>query len=119
MAVDGGAVLAVKPDIAESACAALAPARAPRVLSIVAGIPSERLEAALPPETSVIRAMPNTPVLVGAGVSVISGGLRAHAADLDWAEGLLSCGRHCDPVARAAAACGDRRCRDPAPPTSI
>jgi pyrroline-5-carboxylate reductase len=91
VAVDGGALLAVKPDIAESACAALAPAGAPRVLSIVAGIPSERLEAALPPETSVIRAMPNTPVLVGAGVSVISGGVRAHASDLDWAEGLLAC----------------------------
>ncbi|MGH8994973.1 MAG: pyrroline-5-carboxylate reductase [Acidimicrobiales bacterium] len=90
VAADGGAVLAVKPDVAESVCAALAAARPSRVLSIVAGIPSERLEAALPPETSVIRAMPNTPVLVGAGVSVISGGVRAHAADLDWAEGVLS-----------------------------
>lgn len=90
VAAEGGAVLAVKPDIAESACAALAPSKAPRVLSIVAGIPSERLEAALPPETSVVRAMPNTPVLVGAGVSVISGGARAHAADLDWAESVLS-----------------------------
>ena len=87
---DGGAVLAVKPDVAESVCALVAPARAPRVLSIVAGLSTERLEAALPPETVVIRAMPNTPVLVGAGVSAISGGSRAHAADLTWAEDILS-----------------------------
>src|SRR5580700_4955027 len=48
---DGGAVLAVKPDIAESACTSIAPTKAPRVLSIVAGMSTERLEAALPPET--------------------------------------------------------------------
>jgi pyrroline-5-carboxylate reductase len=87
---DGGAVLAVKPDIAESACASIAEAKAPRVLSIVAGMSTERLEAALPPETVVVRAMPNTPVLVGAGVSAISGGIRARAADLVWAEEILS-----------------------------
>jgi pyrroline-5-carboxylate reductase len=87
---DGGAVLAVKPDIAESVCAALAPARPPRVLSVVAGLSTDRLEAALPPDTVVVRAMPNTPVLVGAGVSALSGGSRAHAADLTWAEDILS-----------------------------
>jgi pyrroline-5-carboxylate reductase len=87
---DGGAVLAVKPDLAESACAALASARPPRLLSIVAGLSTERLEAALPSETVVVRAMPNTPVVVGAGVSAIAGGSRAHAEDLDWAEDILS-----------------------------
>jgi pyrroline-5-carboxylate reductase len=86
----GGAVLAVKPDIAESVCAALALARPPRVLSIVAGVSTERLEAALPDETVVVRAMPNTPVLVGAGISAISAGVRAQAEDLDWAEDILS-----------------------------
>jgi pyrroline-5-carboxylate reductase len=87
---DGGAVLAVKPDIAESACAAVASARPPRVLSVVAGLSTERLEAALPDHTVVVRAMPNTPVLVGAGISAISGGSRAHDADLNWAEDILS-----------------------------
>jgi pyrroline-5-carboxylate reductase len=86
----GGAVLAVKPDIAESVCAALALVRPPRVLSIVAGVSTERLEAALPDETVVVRAMPNTPVLVGAGISAISAGVRAQAEDLDWAEDILS-----------------------------
>jgi pyrroline-5-carboxylate reductase len=87
---DGGAVLAVKPDIAESVCAAIAAARPPRLLSVVAGLSTERLEAALPSETVVVRAMPNTPVLVGAGVSAIAGGSRAQTADLDWAEEILS-----------------------------
>lgn len=82
-----GAVLAVKPDQAESACRGLT---ADRVLSVVAGIPAARLEAALPDGTVVVRAMPNTPALVGAGVSAISGGSRATAADLDWAEEVLS-----------------------------
>jgi pyrroline-5-carboxylate reductase len=86
----GGAVLAVKPDIAESVCAAIGRARAPRVLSVVAGISTDRLEAALPAQTVVVRAMPNTPVLIGAGVSVISGGTKAHSEDLDWAEDILS-----------------------------
>ena len=90
VAPDGGAVLAVKPDVAASVCQALSVVRPPRVLSVVAGLSTERLEAALGAETAVVRAMPNTPVLVGAGMSVISAGSRARAPDLDWAEGVLS-----------------------------
>jgi pyrroline-5-carboxylate reductase len=86
----GGAVLAVKPDVAESACRSLLPTGVRRVLSIVAGLPSQRLEAALGREPAVVRAMPNTPALVGAGVTVISGGSFATADDLAWAEEVLS-----------------------------
>jgi len=84
------AVLAVKPDVAEGACRTLAAAGVARVLSIVAGLSAARLEAALPPGTVVVRAMPNTPSLVGAGVAGMSGGSAATAADLDWAEGILA-----------------------------
>lgn len=90
VADDGGAVLAVKPDIAEATCRALSAAGVRRTLSVVAGIPTQRLEAALGEGAVVVRSMPNTPVLVGAGVSAISGGSHAHAADLDWAESILS-----------------------------
>jgi len=90
VAEDGGAVLAVKPDIAESVCSGLGRAGARRVLSVAAGIPTERLEAVLPAGTVVIRAMPNAPVLIGAGVSAISGGSRATSDDLAWAEEILS-----------------------------
>lgn len=68
-----GAILAVKADAAEGACRALGATGVTRVLSIVAGMPSPRLEAALGGEPVVIRAMPNTPALVGAGVTAISG----------------------------------------------
>jgi pyrroline-5-carboxylate reductase len=83
------AVLAVKPDVAESACRALGAAGVRRVLSVVAGMPAARLEAVLPEGAIVVRAMPNMPALVGAGVSAISAGSNARAADLAWAEELL------------------------------
>jgi pyrroline-5-carboxylate reductase len=85
-----GAVLAVKPDQAEGACRALGAAGVTRLLSIVAGVPTVRLEAALGGEPAVIRAMPNTPALVGAGVAAMSGGSFVTAQDLAWAEVLLS-----------------------------
>jgi len=83
-------LLAVKPDVAEAVLRTLGATGPRRVLSIVAGISSDRLEAALPPGSVVVRAMPNTPSLVGAGVAGLSGGIGATAADLDWAEGILS-----------------------------
>lgn len=86
---DAGAVLAVKPDVAESACRALGAAGLRRVVSIVAGMPAARLEAVLPEGAVVVRAMPNMPALVGAGVSAISGGSNARSADLAWAERVL------------------------------
>jgi pyrroline-5-carboxylate reductase len=84
-----GAVLAVTPEHAEAACRELGVAGAARVLSIVAGMPTGRLEQALPAGTAVIRAMPNTAALIRAGVSGMSGGSLATSDDLDWAEGLL------------------------------
>ena len=82
-------LLAVKPDVAEPVLLTLAANGARRVLSIVAGISSARLEAVMPPGSVVVRAMPNTPSLVGAGVAGLSGGMAATSADLDWAEGIL------------------------------
>lgn len=90
LAPGGGVVLAVKPDIAEPVCVALRDLAPGRLLSVVAGIPTERLEAVLAPATVVVRAMPNAPVLIGAGVSAISGGSRATADDLRWAEEILA-----------------------------
>jgi pyrroline-5-carboxylate reductase len=85
-----GAVLAVKPDAAEGACRALGVTGVRRVLSIVAGMPTQRLEAALGGEPVVVRAMPNTPALVGAGVTAIAGG--SFATSLDAVTGLSGSG---------------------------
>ncbi|MBV8463756.1 MAG: pyrroline-5-carboxylate reductase [Acidimicrobiales bacterium] len=84
------AVLAVKPDVAEAALRAAASVGIHRVLSIVAGMSTARLEAAMAPGDVVIRAMPNSPAVIGAGMAAMSGGSTATAADLDWAEGVLS-----------------------------
>ncbi|HEX7277366.1 MAG TPA: pyrroline-5-carboxylate reductase dimerization domain-containing protein, partial [Acidimicrobiales bacterium] len=89
-AVDAdGAVLAVKPGDAEAACRAVAAAGAGRVLSIMAGVPTARIQAWLGSDVPVVRAMPNTPALVGAGAAAIAAGPTAADADLDWAEGIL------------------------------
>jgi pyrroline-5-carboxylate reductase len=83
-------LLAVKPvDIADAGAAAGALGAA-RVLSIAAGVPTATLEAALPAGTRVVRAMPNTPALVGAGASAIAPGAAADDDDLAWAETILS-----------------------------
>jgi len=84
-----GAVVAVKPGDAESACRSLAAVGAARVLSIMAGVRLVNLEAWLGPSAAVMRAMPNTPALVGAGVSALAGGTYAAESDVDWAGEIL------------------------------
>jgi pyrroline-5-carboxylate reductase len=84
-----GAVVAVKPADGETACRALAATGTPRVLSIMAGVRLARLEGWLGNGVAVVRAMPNTPALVGAGVSALAGGSGAELADLMWAEEIL------------------------------
>jgi pyrroline-5-carboxylate reductase len=84
-----GAVLAVKPADAASACAELHAARVNRVLSIVAGVTLGSLESWLGGEAVVVRAMPNTPALVGAGAAAIAGGKLVGSEDLEWAQGVL------------------------------
>jgi pyrroline-5-carboxylate reductase len=88
--VAAGAVVAVKPPDVQAACAALASADIGRVLSIAAGVPLARLEAWLSRPAAVIRAMPNTPALVGAGASAVAAGRGAGPDDLAWASGILA-----------------------------
>jgi pyrroline-5-carboxylate reductase len=84
-----GTVIAVKPGDVPAACRAAAAAGSGRVLSIAAGVTLATLEDALAHGTPVVRAMPNTPALVGAGASAIAGGTHAGDGDLAWAEDLL------------------------------
>jgi pyrroline-5-carboxylate reductase len=78
-------VLSVKPQILPAVCDQIAPYLNPRapVISIAAGVPLAVIEAHLPPGTRVVRVMPNTPALVGAGAAAIAAG--AHATDEDVA----------------------------------
>ena len=84
-----GAVVAVKPQYVADACTSLGAAGVSRVVSIAAGVRIATMEAALPAGTAVVRAMPNTPALVGMGAAAIAAGTAADEADLVWAESIL------------------------------
>ncbi len=82
--------LVVKPNDLASTLASYAeklPSNA-LVISIIAGKPTALIESLIPHR--VVRVMPNTPALVGAGMAAISSGARATEADLDEVEQLLS-----------------------------
>jgi pyrroline-5-carboxylate reductase len=73
-AVEGATVvvLAVKPQEAASVLGALAPALArarPLLISVVAGVRIAALERACGPGVPLVRAMPNRPALIGAGIT--------------------------------------------------
>jgi pyrroline-5-carboxylate reductase len=76
-------VLAVKPQVMGDVLATIRPAVGPNrlVVSIAAGIPLARLEAGLGAGARVVRVMPNTPALLGKGMSVAVAG--THATDRD------------------------------------
>ncbi|MFJ4678924.1 pyrroline-5-carboxylate reductase [Kitasatospora sp. NPDC088783] len=59
------------------------------VVSAAAGIPTAWFEERLAPGTPVVRVMPNTPVLVDEGMSVISGGSHATEAHLVRTEAIF------------------------------
>jgi pyrroline-5-carboxylate reductase len=83
-------VLAIKPQIFSSVVpdlAALIPDSSV-VVSILAGTPLKQLEAALPGK-AVIRAMPNTPAQVGAGVTAIAAGSQVKPEQLAHARSVL------------------------------
>jgi pyrroline-5-carboxylate reductase len=72
-------VLAVKPQIMNPVLAEIAPSvRGDQCfISIAAGVTLSRLENALGPRARVIRVMPNTPALIGAGAAAIARGRAA------------------------------------------
>lgn len=83
------AVVAVKPQHVQQACRDLHPLDPEAVLSIAAGVRLRDLQAWLPASTSVLRAMPNTPALVGAGASALSAGADVPVEHIAWARRVL------------------------------
>ena len=81
-------VLSVKPQILDRVLVEVAdvvPAGA-LIISLAAGVSTAAIERRLPGGARVIRSMPNTPALVGAGATAIARGSHADAADLDAAK---------------------------------
>ncbi len=85
-------VLAVKPQVLPRVLAQLAPNLRPSTLliSIAAGVTCRSIESLVPDSVRVLRAMPNTPATVLAGVTALSPGARSLPEDLLIAERLFS-----------------------------
>ncbi|WUK45959.1 pyrroline-5-carboxylate reductase [Nocardioides sp. NBC_00368] len=84
-------VLGVKPygvvPVLESIASALR--EGTTVVSLAAGVPTSAMEPAVPDGVSVVRVMPNTPALVGEGMSAVAGGAKATAEAVATAADLM------------------------------
>ncbi|MCS7254920.1 MAG: pyrroline-5-carboxylate reductase [Armatimonadota bacterium] len=85
-------LLAVKPQVVPLVLAEISPnllSERHLLISIVAGITISQLERSTPPHLPVVRVMPNTPCLVGAGVCAIALGTHATEAHRQVAHALF------------------------------
>ncbi|TZF90326.1 pyrroline-5-carboxylate reductase [Cognatilysobacter lacus] len=87
-------VLAVKPQVMRAVCAELAVAASsdPLVISIAAGITSTQLDRWLGGGRAIVRAMPNTPSLIGQGVTGLYATRAVSEARRDETVALLRAG---------------------------
>ncbi|HKS86967.1 MAG TPA: pyrroline-5-carboxylate reductase [Pseudolabrys sp.] len=85
-------VIAVKPQNAPDAIGALAPfvGKSTLALSIMAGRTLRFLEERLPPQTAIVRAMPNTPASIARGITVACPNARVSARQRRQASDLLA-----------------------------
>ena len=86
-------VFAVKPQVMRGVCASLADqaqAARPLAVSIAAGITSRQLDGWLGGGMPVVRTMPNTPALLGAGVTGLFANDAVDDAGRQRAQSLLS-----------------------------
>ncbi len=84
-------VLAVKPQAIDKVLAQIAgDVKAHHlIVSVAAGVPVAAIEAALPAGTRLVRAMPNTPAIVGAGATAIAPGTHATERDIEVARAIF------------------------------
>ncbi len=85
-------LVCVKPQALAEVLGVIAPALAPEQLlvSIVASATTDLIERQLSHPSPVVRTMPNTPALVGAGMTVLCAGRHADAGHLALAESLFA-----------------------------
>lgn len=85
-------ILAIKPQIAESVVSGLATSFTDKklLISILAGVATGTLEGFLGGSPRVVRAMPNTPALVGSGATGLCRGRYAKSEDLTCAQELFA-----------------------------
>lgn len=86
-------ILAVKPKIVCEVAAQLSAAgtRGALVISIAAGVSTGKLAACFDAGQAIVRVMPNTPLLVGEGMSVASPGACADEAAMEKVRAIFAC----------------------------
>ncbi|MDR2870262.1 MAG: pyrroline-5-carboxylate reductase [Deferribacteraceae bacterium] len=84
-------ILAVKPQMAAAALHRLTPTPTTLFVSILAGISTQSLAAMLPPNTRIVRVMPNTPLLVSQGMSALCAGEYATDDDMAAVKAIFDC----------------------------
>lgn len=79
-------ILAVKPQDALATLRQIKEDLAPGALliSLLAGVKTEKIEAATETKVRVVRVMPNTPVLLGEGAAAVARGSSATSHDAKW-----------------------------------
>lgn len=91
-------LLCVKPNDAPVVLATLRNAglrRETLLISILAGVGTDRLESLLGTENPLVRAMPNTPAMVGEGMTAICRGRYASKTDLQRAQAIFEAVGRC------------------------
>lgn len=85
-------LVGVKPHLVVDLLREVAPALEPGtvVVSLAAGVTTATMEAALPEHVRVVRSMPNTPSVVGLGVTGLAAGSRSTPDDLELARSLFA-----------------------------
>lgn len=61
------------------------------IVSIAAGISTGQIAKSLPEDARIVRAMPNTPLMVGKGATAICGAKQTNAADVNFVNELFRC----------------------------
>jgi pyrroline-5-carboxylate reductase len=84
-------VLSVKPQVIETVTGEIAPAVNEKklVISIAAGVATDKIEKAFSGKPRVVRVMPNTPALVFAGAAAIAGGKNATSGDISFVQNMF------------------------------
>lgn len=83
--------ICVKPQVVEEVAEQIRPNvhQNQMIISVAASVPTSQIEKALAAEVPVVRAMPNTPCVLGAGMTALCKGKFASAKDVESASALF------------------------------
>lgn len=85
-------IVGVKPNVIKTVLKEIAPYLSEHtiIVSIAAGVTLEQLAMIVGAEKKIVRSMPNTPALVGAGISSLTPNLQVTEQELGWIKAIFS-----------------------------